>query len=145
MELLEKYESVIDGLSDRNKRNVHYKSLKNYIIHLQNLTSNRTYVEIKIDEYLELVNDEKGDITEEMSTFLLEKYIMVIGEEYVQIGFVHITPLKYLLLFSLMGDSLSYIAFFNFPYPIITAFTLAYYFLYRKKWYDKNKAFGMFY
>jgi len=144
MELIEKYESVLNGWSQNEKRKVHYRSVRNLIIHLPSLTENFYSIKIKLNEYLELIESGREDINDN-SESLFENYIMTIGEKYREIGFIRIVQLRYLFVYSFMADSLLYIPFFKFPYPIVSSLVFLNYLIRQKRLYKANKVYGLFY
>lgn len=147
MLLKENFDKITKELSPKENKDIHYKSVFNFIQHLDEFSSQaeKSFIEIKLTEYLELVKSGKDEIDKDFSMLLFQSYILTLGEKYHKIGFTRIIPLRYLFLYGIMADSLLYLGFFRYPYPITCVCITIHYFLVRKRKYDRNLVYGMFY
>jgi hypothetical protein len=147
MELLEKVYELENRLSRKAKRDIHYRSVRNFIFHLDKIqpSEDGLVVANSLENYLQLVETNLDDINKSMSMAFYNDYIVPIGERYVEVGFIRVIPLVYQIFYSVAIDLLLFILFFHFPYPLVTTVVLAYHFLFRLRVYHKRKAYGMFY
>jgi hypothetical protein len=145
--LLEKYQSIIDTLDDKKKRYIHFKSLNNFIIHIDEfkIHKDEQYCEQKINEYLEIIANRETVIDSATGVYFFEMFISPLGNKFKELGFKSIVPIKYLFLFSLMIDSLLYIGFFILPYPIVTICVCLYNLVLKRRLYHKHMVYGIYY
>lgn len=146
-DVLVKYDKLMEILDEKQKRRIHYKSLRNFIIHLNELESigYKYNIERKIDEYLELVEQNINDIDKTFIVHLFADYIVPTGEVYKKIGFKEITQLRYSIFYTLPIDCVVGILLLKFPYPILTVLLLINHFFRQRKYYKANMVYGMFY
>ncbi len=145
--ILNKYNSLIEVLNPKQKRYIHFKSLKNFILYLPELKvkEDKQNSEKKIIDYLEIIEQNIDEINGAFTTDLYTNYIYPLGNTYKKIGFKKIISPKYLIIFSLPVDLTVGILFWRFPYPILTLLVLLNYYWKQKKYIKTSKAFGMFY
>jgi hypothetical protein len=145
--LRNKYSALVSILDKKQQKYIHSKSVNNFISHLERFPdiADQKNAEMKINEYLEFITTSQTDIDDALGIELFDKYVSPLGTLYKTIGFMSIVPLKYLLIFSLMIDSLLYFGMFKYPYPIATFLVCLYYLFIQKKYYVRNKVYGIYY
>jgi hypothetical protein len=145
--LIEEYNVLMSLVAKEKRKYIHSQSLHNFIIQLSKSKSNEDFSEIKkgLNEYMEVVKENVEDIDSKIGLNFFQMYVNPIGESLIKYGFTRITPLRFLFLYSVMIDSLLYIAFFRFPYPVISFGVLIYYLLFRMRKQNENKVYGLFY
>ena len=147
MKLIERYETLIKGFSPKEKKYIHYRSLKNFINHLEEIKPYEDYEKCRIilDDYLEFIEHKEDEINTKDATILFADFIYPLGELYKKNGFKEITPIKNLLFFSIHFDLLVLFILLRFFFPISTAFVLLNYFIRQRKYAHFTKVFGIFY
>ena len=147
MPIQEQYEYLIKLIPLDKRKYIHYHSLGNFIVQLKRNegTLDLSDVEKTLEEYIEIVEQNKEEIDSAMGLELFQVFINPIGQRLKKYGFVRITPMKYLFLYSIMFDSLVFIAFFPFFWPIGTIVMILYFFLRRRKLYQRRMVYGLFY
>jgi hypothetical protein len=106
---------------------------------------NVSIIKQSLTDYLSIVESTDTEIDNSIGLNLFEKYISVIGAEYKKIGFIEVTPNKFIYFNSLIVDFILFVAFFRFPYPITTLFLIGYYYFFKKPYYDSKKVYGLYY
>nr|WP_294988334.1 hypothetical protein [uncultured Sediminibacterium sp.] len=147
MTLLDRYRNLMRLIQPDKWKYFHYRSLNNFILQLDNemLSNDRDYLNQKLIDFFDVIGENVSELDGQVGIEIFEKYINPIGKKLKKYGFKSITPIKYLFLYSVMIDSLFFLAFYPFPYPISTAIVLLYYTI-RMKWiYNSNKVYGTFY
>jgi hypothetical protein len=139
------FDLIVNSLDAKHKRYIHSKSLENFIIHLNDFTisEEKELIHKLISEYIEVIV--KSEINSVTGIEFYDKYISPLGGKYKVIGFISIVPIRYLFVFSIMVDSLLYLAFFNFPYPSVTILVIVYFLIVQKRYYRRNKVYGIYY
>ena len=139
------FDLIANSLDAKHKRYIHSKSLENFIIHLNEFTisEEKELIRKLISEYLETIV--KSDIDSATGIEFYDKYISPLGGKYKKIGFISIVPIRYLFVFSIMVDSLLYLAFFHFPYPLVTILVIVYFLIVQNRYYRRNKVYGIYY
>ncbi len=147
MDLLNEYNQIMHLVDNDKKRYVHYKSLQNFITQLGKDMPENEFEEIesRVRSYLEIVKEEASNVDSQMGLDFFQVYVNPIGEKLRQYGFSRITPIRYLVLFAVMIDTLIFIAFFPFFIPITLISITAYYFLIHKRKCHKKRVYGLFY
>ena len=146
-EIFMRYINTIEILDKRQRKYSHYKSLRNFILNLNELESigYKSNIEIKINDYLEFIEQNANEIDRNCTTHLFADYIVPIGEVYKKIGFKEIALLEYSISFTIPIDCVIGILFLKFPCPILTSLILLNYFFRQRKYYKANMVYGMFY
>ena len=138
-------------LSERMKKYIHYRSMRNFCLHFDEIESNVTQEKIRmlLSEYIEEVKANDYDYDGEASLQLARKYLFKISDYYREYSsFVVLMRVKVIILFGLFGDTLLY--FTNIPsrilyIPVVTICLLLYFlFIYIFKA-SKGRVYGIFY
>lgn len=146
MQPVNRYKKLINIIEPNKRKYIHYKSLGNFILALNEKMPEGDRLELykKLTEYFDIIGEDFSEFDGQIGLELFEKHIVPIGKMLEGYGFKRITPIKYLFLYSVMIDSLIYLAF-HFPYPVMTLLVLLYYFVRTKLIYNQHKVFGLFY
>jgi cbb3-type cytochrome oxidase subunit 3 len=147
MDLLNEYNQIIQFIDNDKKRYIHYKSLHNFITQLNmGIPKNEVEeIELEVRSYLKIVKEEALNIDSQMGLEFFQVYVNPIGEKLKHYGFSRVTPFRYLILFAVMIDSLIFIAFFPFFFPICLVCVIVYFFLIHNRKLRKKKCYGLFY
>jgi|GEM_PF-4159746 len=146
-ELMKRYTQLIEMMSPDERKFVNHQSLKNSIIHFDEITD-----EIESEHCLRLIeqcindietNEEKFDLFTAHDLFIA--YIQPLSKVYKKIGFIKFIPLHYRILISVPIDIIFGSLFLNFPYPILTFLSLLHYGIKRMRYKDTSKYFSVFY
>jgi len=140
-----------DYLTVRQKRYIHFKSLRNFAFHFDNLPNERTK-EIALDylnEYIEEVQANEATLTSSESYHLATNIMNKIADIYsTHLNFKSILEVRYVILFSVVGDTILYFLLkgrLPFFVPLITISLLTYYFYIKWRLEKKRLLFGLFY
>ena len=146
-EILGRYNSIIEVLNKDQRKYIHHKSLRNFILHLDELESvgYRNNIERKIDDYLDFIEQNANEIDRHYTATLFADYIFPIGEVYKKIKFRRIAVLENWLPFGIIIDCIVSGFLVKFPCPILTSLILLNYFFRQRKYYKANMVYGMFY
>lgn len=142
-----RYNNIIEVLNKDQRKYIHHKSLRNFIIHLNELESigYRYNIEKKINDYLEFIEQHTNEIDRNCTAPFFADYIFPIGEVYKKIKFRRIAVLENWLPFGIIIDCMVSIFVLKFPSPILSSLILLNYFFRQRKYYKANKVYGMFY
>ena len=134
-------------LNAKQKKYIHFRSAKNFILHLENITlqSDKVKCYFMLNEYMECIENNVHVIDSKMATSLFTDYIHPIGEVYRGIGFKQITPMRNRLFFTIHIDVIAGILFLKFPYPILTVLVILDYYIRQRKHIHATKTFGIFF
>lgn len=138
-------------LTVRQKRYIHFKSLRNFAFHFDNLPNEGTK-EIALDylnEYIEEVQANDATLTSSESYLLANNIMNKIADIYsTHLNFKSTLELRFVILFSVVGDTILYFLLkdrLSFFVPLISITLLTYY-LWRKLRLEKKRLlFGLFY
>jgi hypothetical protein len=138
-------------LSERMKKYIHYRSMKNFVLHFDEIQSSlaREKVSLLLSEYVEEIKVGNYDFEGEASFQLARKYLFKLSDYYKKYSnFVVLMRLQVILLYGFIGDGLLY--FTRIPsriwhIPIITVcLLLSYlYVIFFKA--PKGRVYGIFY
>jgi hypothetical protein len=147
MSTLNEYQRILNLIPKDKQQYIHYKSVYNFIFHANKSMSewDSFDTENKIKEYLSIIEEDISNVDSYMGLELFKSYIYPMGEHLKKYGFKSITPVKYLFLYSVMIDSLLFIAFYPLFVPWVTGIVILYYFLWLKPMYKSKKVYGVFY
>ena len=142
-----KYLEIIDMLTAEERKYVSYKSLYNFIIHLDDIDSESElkYCIQLIDEYLNDIKENANNINSKTAYVYFNTYLYPLKNIYIKNGFVEMHPLKYYMLVSIPIDILFGLLFLEFPYPILTVIFLINQWVKRSRHKDESKYFSLFY
>jgi len=150
-ELRNLHRSWSTWLTDTQKRRIHFQSLTNFINHFEELqtTKSKELVLSYLNEYFLEVEDNNATLTSSQSYELATKFMDKIAAVYTaQLGFRSVINIKYVIIFSILGDSILFLFLHNkvrFYIPVVTILLFAHY-LYRTLTLGKSgKLFGIFY
>lgn len=147
LDLERKYLDIISMLTIEERKYISYKSLYNFIIHLNEIESKSElkYCAQLIDEYLEDIKENASNISSKTAYVYFNNYLYPLKNIYVKNGFVEMHPLKYYMLVSIPIDILFGLLFLKFPYPILTVIFLINQWVKRIRHKDESKYFSLFY
>jgi hypothetical protein len=150
-EIIKKIETWDSYLTVRQKRYIHFKSLRNFAFHFDNLPNERTK-EIALDylnQYIEEVQINNATLTSSESYHLATNIMNKIADIYsTHLNFKSILELRFVILFSLIGDTILYFLLkgkLPFFIPLISIILLTYYFSRKLTLEKKRLLFGLFY
>jgi hypothetical protein len=145
--LKNKYLEIMEMLTAEEKKYVSYKSLYNFIIHLDEIGDDieLNYCTQLIDEYLNDIKKDTNEIDRTTAYVYFNTYISPLANFYEKIGFVRMHPLKYYMLCTIPIDIIFGLLFLKFPYPILTVLFLIKYWVERSKHKDESRYFSLFY
>jgi len=138
-------------ISDRMKKYIHYKSMRNFINHFDEINDERTKNRIMalMFEYFEEIKASDYDFDVYSSTDLAKKYLFDIAEVYREdSNFMRIIKIQHVFLYGLLIDGLLYLSgvlSFFWHIPIATTGFLFYYLfvvLFKER---KGRVYGMYY
>ena len=151
VEIREKIMSWEDFLTEEQKKNIHFFSMRNFVFHFDHLPNERIKEKIIFDlsEYVDEVERNSFDYKGIQSYDLTVKYMNKISEIYkTHLGFKSFLKFRFVLIFGILGDGILYVFLhneINYYFPIIFLLLLTYY-LYTKFFFErKKKVFGIFY
>lgn len=150
-DIREKIMSWEDFLTTKQKKNIHFFSMRNFVFHYDHLPDERIKEKVifLLSEYVNEMEDSSFDYKGIDSYELTNRYMNKISEIYTtHLGFKSFLKFRFVLIFGILGDGLLYIFLrneINFYFPIIFLLLLTYY-LYTKFFFErKKKVFGIFY
>src|SRR5882762_8246690 len=120
-------------ISDRMKKYIHYKSMRNFILHFDEIRGDIVKVRIValLSDYIEEVELNYYSFEPDTSAELAKKYVFQIGEYYrAQSNFIRGIRIQMVFLFGIMGDGLLILAGLLSKVhniPIVTLGLLLYY------------------
>lgn len=140
-----------EELSAKQKKNIHFHSMRNFAIYYDLLPNERikTKVATVLNEYTQEVQvngfNYKGIDSYELAT----KYMNKISDFYsTHLGFKSFIAFRFTVIFGILGDvlvNLLFYSYLNFPLPLCLSCFLAYYFYAKCLYEKKKKLFGIFY
>ena len=138
-------------LTPKQKKNIHFFSMRNFVFHFDNLPNERIKekVNLVLDDYINEVQDNYFDYKGIQSYELTSRYMDKLSEIYkTYLGFKTFLKFRFVIIFGILGDSVLYLLLhnqLNFYFPIITLILLIHY-LYTKFFFERRKkVFGIFY
>ncbi len=154
MNIIESREAILsldEMLSERMKKYIHYRSMRNFVLHYDEIESPlaRENINVLLSEYIEEIKANDYDFESEASFQLARKYLFKLSSYYKEYSnFTVLIRMQVILLYGILGDSLLY--FTKIPsriwhIPIITICLLLYYlfvFIYKA---PKGRVYGIFY
>jgi hypothetical protein len=138
-------------LSERMKSNIHYYSIKNFVMHFDEIKSEiaKRNICLLLSQYLDEIKSNEYDFYGIERLQLARKYLSQLSGYYREYsGFVGLIKIKLILLIGIVGDGLLYFANISkhIGYvPIVTIAMLLYYFfivVFKK---PKGRVYGIFY
>ena len=138
-------------LSQRMKKYIHYRSMRNFVFHYDEIDNEKVKNRISnlLTEYIAEVNQNDFDFEAESGYFLAKKYLSPLSDYYKEyLGFTGVMKIKNVFLWGILADSLLYLAryFYNFRYlPYVTISLFLYYLFVSFFKEPKGKVYGMFY
>jgi hypothetical protein len=147
MRLVERFSNVVDRLSVKSKRHIHYRSINNFICHLEEIQPHEDYEKCRLilDEYICIIENSDDDIDGKTAAVLFSDYVYPLGELYKKIEFKQITPVKNAVFFAIHIDIFAWLFLFNLPYPILTSIVLANHLLRVRRHLKTTRVFGILY
>ena len=155
MREIEQIKEIVDlwenSLLASEKKYIHYRSITNFIFHFENLPNIRIKETsaLLLSNYIDEVENNNFDYKDKRSYELAKKYMNEISEIYKSnLGFKSFIDLRFIILFSILGDGILYFSLKNKTHlyiPIISLCLFTYY-LYTKIFFEKRKmVYGIFY
>jgi hypothetical protein len=138
-------------LSERMKRYLHYKSMKNFVLHFEEIKNGRDRERVlrMLSDYIEEVKENDYSFEGYSSGTLAKKYLFNLAEYYRDTShFMRNIRIQMVFLYGLLGDSLLYLGGLlrNMWYiPIVTVCLLLYYFFITLFKVPKGRVYGLFY
>jgi len=155
MDIYEIKETVIswDGLlSERMKKYIHYRSIRNFVLHFDEIKSEKARERIcsLLTDYIEEVREKDYDLSGKgESLALARKYLSTIGEYYREYSnFMSVLEIKFVLIGGILGDAILFFTGLSseiFHLPIVTIVLLLYYFFIMIFKEPKGRVYGIFY
>jgi hypothetical protein len=138
-------------LSEKMKKYIHYRSMRNFVLHFDEIKNPAAKENISriFSEYIEDLRVNNYDFEGEASYTLARNYIFVISKYYKEYSnFMAYLRVSVILLFGFTGDSLLYLT--NIPdrilhIPIVTICFFIYYLFVRIVKEPRGRVFGIFY
>ena len=154
MEMTEIKEIILswdEMLSKRMKKYIHYRSMKNFVLHYDEIKSDVAKEKIcfLLSDYIDEVRASDYSYEGESSFQLARNYLSKISEYYREYSnFTGLLKVKVILLFGIMGDSLLYLT--RIPsilrhIPIVTIGLFLYYLFIIIFKEPKGRVYGIFY
>jgi hypothetical protein len=138
-------------LTERKKKYIHYGSIRNFVLHIDEIRDEKTR-QIIIDtltDYVAEVKSNDYDFNGSSSTVLARKYLFPICHYYREDSkFMRFIKIDNVLLYGMLSDSLLYLTGILpkiYYIPIITITLLLYYFFVGLVKVPENRVYGMFY
>jgi len=143
--------SLDSRISERMKKYIHYRSMRNFVLHFDEIKSDvvRNQISVLLSNYVEEIQANDYDFEGEASLQLAKDYLFKIADYYKEYShFMVLMRVKVVLLFGIMGDTLLY--FTNIPsrimhIPIVTICLLVYFLFVKIFKASKGRAYGIFY
>ena len=138
-------------LSEKMKNNIHYRSMRNFVYHFDEIPDNLAKEKIRklFSEYIEEIREKDYFFEGKESTKLARKYLFVISSFYREYSnFAVIRKLEIVLCYGILVDSLLFLTKISsrIKYiPIATIFLLIYYFIIKIFKAPKGRVYGIFY
>jgi hypothetical protein len=138
-------------ISERMKKYIHYKSMRNFINHFDEINDKTTQRRILalMYEYFEEIKGSDYDFDVYTSTELAKKYLFDIAEVYKQdSNFMRIIKIQHVFLYGILIDSLLYLSGVLSLFrhiPIVTTVFLFYYLFVAIFKERQGRVYGMFY
>ena|SRR5688572_1047583 len=150
-EVKEVFSLLDSSLNPRQKKYIHFRSMQNFLYHYDNLPSNKIKEQICIlfAEYIDDIQSNSYNYKGPDSYLLASKFLDKMSESYTHyLGFKSFLRIKYVIVFSILGDGLIY--FFirdhiRVYFPVVTLILLTYYVYTTIAFGRKKKIFGIFY
>jgi hypothetical protein len=143
--------SLNDFLSVRMKKYIHYYSMRNFIIHFDEIKNQfaKDEIESLMSDYVEKIKENDYDFQGPASFDLAKKYVFKISPYYKEYSnFMAFMGIQVSILFGLFGDTLLY--FTKIPskiyhIPIITICFVIYFLVVKIFKASKNRAYGIYF
>ena len=138
-------------LSQRMKKYIHYRSMRNFVSHYDDIQSQiaRETISILLSEYVKEVQENDYDFDVDSSYHLARKYLSKLSEYYREYSnFIGVLKIKSVLLWGLLGDSLLYLSglLSHLWYiPIVTVGFFFYYLFVAIFKEPKGRVYGLYY
>ncbi len=154
MEIAEAKETILSLdalLSEKIKKYIHYRSMRNFVLHYDEIKNSAAQENISriFSEYVEDLRVNNYDFEGEASYTLARNYIFVISKYYKEYSnFMAYLRVSVILLFGFTGDSLLYLTGIPdhiFHIPIVTICFFLYQVFVRVIKEPKGRVFGIFY
>jgi hypothetical protein len=154
VELAEAKETILSLdtlLSDRMKKYIHYRSMRNFVLHYHEIQSEIAKEKIRVlfSEYIKELRAGDYNFEGEASYDLARNYIFVISKYYKEYSkFMAYMRISVILLFGFTGDCLLYVTDIPsriFYIPIVTVCFCMYYLFVRIFKEPRGRVFGIFY
>lgn len=145
--LLDRFLSVAELLPSKSKRYIHYNTLRNFIIHVDDIDEyfDKQKALVGINEYLSEIENCRGEIEKTQSYNYYVEYLKPLVGIYIKIGFKEIHRLRYQLIISTTIDIFCGFVFFKYPYPIMTTIVFFNHYIINRKIKNSTKVYSMFY
>jgi len=154
MEIQEIRENIIsleEKISERMRNYIHYKSIRNFVFHFDEITSEKTQSRIidLLSEYVQEIRTNNYDFDVYASTDLARRYLFNIAGYYrAELNFIRIIKIRYVFLYGISIDSLLYFSGILrrvWYIPVITSGFLLYYVFVAFFKEPRGRVYGMFY
>jgi hypothetical protein len=138
-------------LSKRMKKYIHYRSMRNFILHFNDVTNSKAQEKILtlLSEYVEEVKANDYDFEAESSYHLARKYLGNLSDYFREYSnFMRVLRIQNVFLWGILGDSLLYLAGFLskiWYMPVVTIFLFSYYLFISIFKAPQRRVYGIFY
>jgi hypothetical protein len=151
IEIKERFESWDRILIQKQKRYIHFYSMRNFVFHFNSLPNEAVKEKVAtiIEEYVQEVEYNNCDYGGIDSFELTRKYMNKISSYYTMyLGFKSILVFRFVAIFGILGDTILYLFLNNslkFFFPAISLCLLAHYTYVKFFFEKKKKVFGIYY
>lgn len=143
MNLQEKLAEIEKKTSQRDKKNIHFKSLQNFVYHYGEVKKEKTHVTKLLEEYINLIEAKNYHLTNEESKAAYNLFVYQLGIKYYRryLGFSSGVTFDLIVLFFALPNIFIWVFFQSYILSLIilclTTFYWVKYFvkLYKKKIY----------
>jgi hypothetical protein len=138
-------------LSKRMKKYIHYRSMRNFILHFDDIKNSKVQEKILalLSEYIEEVKTNHYDFEAESSYHLARKYLSDLSDYFREYSnFMQVIKVQNVFLYGILGDGLLYLVGFLskiWYIPIVTVFLLLYYLFISIFKEPQRRVYGLFY
>lgn len=152
---IEEIENILtswgDSFTNKQKRYIHFYSLRNFVFHFKNLPHGKLQETVlrQLNEYVREIEEHNLFLTSRESYALATRHMNQLSDIYSShLNFKSIMEFKFVILFSIIGDGILYLLLKNmivFYFPVVSVSLLTYYFSRKISLEKKKKLFGLFY
>jgi len=138
-------------LSQRMKKYIHYRSMRNFVLHYDEIQSQNVQdkISLLLSDYIKEVEGSDYDFDAESSYYLARKYLSKLSEYYKEYSnFIGVLKIKTVFLWGILGDSLLYLSglLSNLWYiPVVTVGLFLYYLFIAIFKEPQGRVYGLYY